>query len=155
MKQVNSDDRQNRHQYREGDNPLAETENHHQKRSIMSLSKARIGNPLWIAGYESKDGINRLLGMGLAPGMSIEVLQNLAGNLLLAVGESRIGVDGGMAKRIMVSDKPFDYLVELEEVNDMENTKTTLRDLQVNQRGKLYITKQLIMQSKKLTRKSC
>ncbi|MGK7951991.1 MAG: hypothetical protein AB4368_25200 [Xenococcaceae cyanobacterium] len=34
---------------------------------------------------------------GLAPGMKIEVVQNLAGNLLIAVGETRIGVDGGMA----------------------------------------------------------
>ncbi|MGB6301764.1 MAG: FeoA family protein [Rivularia sp. (in: cyanobacteria)] len=137
MKQTNGNDRENHRQYREGNNPLIETENHHQKRSIMPLSKARVGSRVWITGYESKDGINRLVGMGLAPGMTIEVVQNLAGNLLVAVGETRIGIDGGMAKRILVSDKPFDYLVELEEVNDMESSATTLKDLQVNQHGKV------------------
>ena len=42
-----------------------------------------------------------------------------------------------MAKRILVSDKPFDYLVEVQEVNEMESSATTLKDLQVNQKGKV------------------
>ena len=113
------------------------TENPRQKRSIIPLAKAQVGDRLWIAGYESKDGVNRLVGMGLAPGMEIKVVQNLAGNLLVAVGETRIGIDGGMAKRILVSNRPFDYLVEVEEVNGMESSATTLKDLQVNQRGKV------------------
>ncbi|MGK7952798.1 MAG: hypothetical protein AB4368_29395, partial [Xenococcaceae cyanobacterium] len=29
------------------------------------MAKARVGDRLWIAGYESKEGIERLLGMGL------------------------------------------------------------------------------------------
>ncbi|MBE9048171.1 ferrous iron transport protein A [Pleurocapsales cyanobacterium LEGE 10410] len=103
----------------------------------MSLVKAQLGDRLWIAGYENKDGINRLVGMGLAPGMEIEVVQNLAGNLLVAIGETRIGIDGGMAKRILVSDKPFDYLVEVQEVDEMESSATTLRDLEVNRKGKV------------------
>jgi ferrous iron transport protein A len=123
---------QYRHRHREGN-----TENKRQKRSLMALAKAQVGDQLWIAGYESKDGINRLVGMGLAPGMAIKVLQNLAGNVVVGVGDSRIGIDGGMAKRILVSDQPFDYLVEVEEVNDMETQKTTLKDLQVNQQGKV------------------
>ena len=52
--------------------------------------------------------------------------------LLVVIGETRIGIDGGMTKRILVSDKPFDYLVEVQEVNEMESSVTTLRDLQVN-----------------------
>ncbi|MEC5029129.1 MAG: FeoA family protein [Oscillatoria sp. PMC 1051.18] len=103
----------------------------------MPLAKAEIGDRLWIAGYKSKDGINRLLGMGLAPGMAIQVLQNLAGNIVVGLGDSRIGIDGGMAKRILVSDRPFDYLVEVQEVNDMETQKTTLKDLQLNQQAKV------------------
>lgn len=106
-------------------------------RSIMTLAKARTGDRLWIAGYESKDGVERLVGMGLAPGMAIEVVKTVAGNLLVAVGETRIGIDGGMAKQILVSDRPFDYLVEVQEVNDMESSITTLGDLQVNQQGKV------------------
>ena len=121
--------RQHRHQHGQGG--LRE------KRALIPLAKAQIGDRLWIAGYESKEGINRLLGMGLAPGIEIEVVQNLAGNLVVAIGETRIGIDGGMAKRILVSDKPFDYLVEVQEVNEMESSVTTLRDLQVNQQGKV------------------
>ncbi len=137
MDDTHNNNRQHRHRHREG-NRLAETENPRQKRSIMALAKAQVGDRLWIAGYESKDGINRLLGMGLAPGIAIQVLQNLAGNIIVGVGESRIGIDEGMTKRILVSDQPFDYLVELQEVNqDMESNATTLRDLQVNQKGKV------------------
>ena len=128
---------QHRHRHGEG-NRHGATENHRQKRFLMALAKAQVGVRLWIAGYESKDGINRLVGMGLAPGMAIEVIKNIAGNLVVAVGETRIGIDGGMAKRILVSDQPFDYLVEVQEVNqDMESSTTTLRDLQVNQKGKV------------------
>ncbi|MDJ0681154.1 MAG: ferrous iron transport protein A [Xenococcaceae cyanobacterium MO_167.B52] len=127
---------QHRHRHGEGDRQET-TENHHQKRSLMTLAKAHTGDRLWIAGYESNNGIERLVGMGLAPGMGIEVVKNLAGNLIVAVGETRIGIDGGMAKRILVSDQPFDYLVEVQEVNDMEGSATTLRDLQVNQKGKV------------------
>lgn len=133
MQWRNRNNKQHRHR---GDR-AKEAENPHQKRSIMQLAKAQVGDRLWIAGYESKDGINRLLGMGLAPGIAIEVLQNLAGNLVIALGESRIGIDGGMAKRILVSDRPFDYLVEVQGNQDMENTATTLKDLQVNQQGKV------------------
>ncbi|HHP7230891.1 MAG TPA: ferrous iron transport protein A [Xenococcaceae cyanobacterium] len=122
--------------HNQGKNSL-QNHNYRQKRLIMPLAKAQIGDRLWIAGYENKEGINRLVGMGLAPGMAIKVVQNLAGNLLIAVGETRIGIDAGMAKRILVSDKPFDYLVEVQEVEAMENTQTTLRDLQVNQKGKV------------------
>ncbi|MEC4892697.1 MAG: FeoA family protein [Oscillatoria sp. PMC 1050.18] len=127
--------KQHRHQNRRG-HQTGEVSNPEQ-RSIMPLAKAEIGDRLWIAGYKSKDGINRLLGMGLAPGMAIQVLQNLAGNIVVGLGDSRIGIDGGMAKRILVSDRPFDYLVEVQEVNDMETQKTTLKDLQLNQQAKV------------------
>jgi ferrous iron transport protein A len=125
------------HRNRHGQEGSKEGKNHRQQRSMMTLAKAQVGDRLWITGYESKEGINRLVGMGLAPGMAIEVVQNLAGNLLVAIGETRIGIDGGMAKRILVSDKPFDYLVEVQEVNEMESSVTTLRDLQVNQQAKV------------------
>ena len=137
MGRRNSDNSQHRHRHRRGQ-PQADAENHRNNRAIMTLAKAQLGERLWIAGYESKEGINRLVGMGLAPGTAIEVLQTLAGNLVVAVGESRIGIDDGMAKRILVSDQPFDYLVEVQtDKADMENSPTTLRDLQVNQQGKV------------------
>ncbi|OKH19445.1 iron transporter [[Limnothrix rosea] IAM M-220] len=103
----------------------------------MALANAPMGDRLWIAGYENKDGINRLVGMGLAPGMAINIIQNLAGNLLIAVGETRIGIDATMAKQILVSDRPFDYLVEIKEIKDMENAVITLKDLQVDQQAKV------------------
>ena len=128
--------RQHQHRHEQSDRFLA-SDDSTQKRSLMALAKAQVGDRLWIAGYENKEGINRLVGMGLAPGMEIEVVQNLAGNLLVAIGETRIGIDGGMAKRILVSDKPFDYLVEVQEVNEMESSVTTLRDLEVDRKAKV------------------
>lgn len=125
---------QHRHQHQHGHH-LGDGDN--QQRSIIALNNAQVGDRLWIAGYKSKDGINRLLGMGLAPGMAIQVLQNLAGNILVGLGDSRIGIDSGMAKRILVSDQPFDYLVEVQEVKDMETQQKNLKDLQVNQQGKV------------------
>jgi ferrous iron transport protein A len=127
---------QHRHRH-QGEEHQGEEDTHRRQRSILPLAKAQVGDQLWIASYESKDGINRLLGMGLAPGMKIKVLQNLAGNIVVGVGDTRIGIDDGMAKRILVSDQPFDYLVEVEEVNEMETSATTLRDLQVHQQGKV------------------
>lgn len=131
-----SHDGQSHYRHQEGDR-LGKFESFDRKRSIMPLAKARVGDRLWIVGYESKKGIDRLLGMGLAPGMAIEVTQNLTGNFLVAIGETRIGIDGRMAKRILVSDKPFDYLVEVQEVKKMESRATTLKDLQVNQQAKV------------------
>ncbi|MDY6938107.1 MAG: FeoA family protein [Cyanobacteriota bacterium] len=107
-----------------------------QKRSIVTLDRAKVGDRLWIAGYQSKDGTNRLIGMGLAPGMAIRVLKNLAGNFLVGVGETRIGIDGGIARQILVSDRPFDYVVEVQEV-EMDNCAIALRDFQVNEQGKV------------------
>ncbi len=56
---------QHRHRYKEG-NDQEEGGKQRQTRSMMALAKAQVGDRLWIAGYESKDGINRLVGMGLA-----------------------------------------------------------------------------------------
>ena len=140
MKWKQNHDKQHHHQddkEKDKEELMSTKDNSHHQRSLMPLATAKIGDRLWIAGYKNKEGINRLVGMGLAPGMAIEVVQNLAGNLLIAVGETRIGIDGGMAKRILVSDRPFDYLVEVQEVNDMESSVTTLKDLQVNQQGKV------------------
>ena len=137
MEYGNSNNGQHRDRHRGGNQP-GEARNRHQKRSIMALAKAHSGDRVWIAGYESKDGVNRLVGMGLAPGMAIEIVKTVAGNLVVAVGETRIGIDGTMAKQILVSDRPFDYLVEVQEVNqDMASSTSTLRDLQVNQQGKV------------------
>ena len=137
MEYGNSNNEPHRYRHRGGDR-VGEARNRHQKRSIMTLAKARAGDRLWIAGYESKDGVNRLVGMGLAPGMAIEIVKTVAGNLVVAVGETRIGIDSAMARQILVSDRPFDYLVEVQEVNqDMASSTTTLGDLQVNQQGKV------------------
>jgi hypothetical protein len=71
MEQGNRNKGQHRHRYR-GSDRQGEAENYRQKRFIMTLAKAQVGDRLWIAGYESKEGINRLVGMGLAPGMAVE-----------------------------------------------------------------------------------
>ncbi len=49
----------------------------------------------------------RLVGMGLAPGNTVQVLQDNGGPLLLAVGESRIALGRGMAHKILVQSVPL------------------------------------------------
>ncbi len=106
-----------------------------QQHSLQVLSEAQVGDRLWIAGYQSKDGTNRLIGMGLAPGMEIRVLQNLAGNWLVGIGESRIGIDGTVAQQIRVSQHPLDS-ANVQEVN-MNHRAIALQNLEVNQQGKV------------------
>ncbi len=89
MEYGNSNNGQHRYRHR-GGNQVGEAGNRHQKRTIMTLAKAQRGDRLWIAGYESKEGVERLVGMGLAPGMAIEVVKTVAGNLVVAVGETKI-----------------------------------------------------------------
>ena len=49
--------------------------------------------------------VHRLTAMGLTPGVSLSVIQDAGGPLLLSVLDSRIALGRGMAKKVMVSLK--------------------------------------------------
>jgi ferrous iron transport protein A len=73
------------------------------------LSLAAGGKQVWLAGFKGKGGMNRLLGMGLAPGTSLMVIGSGAGgSVLVGIGDSRIGLGAEIADNILVSDRPLE-----------------------------------------------
>lgn len=97
------------------------------------LSKAKVGDRLWIVGYRDRGDKGRLLAMGLNPGKEIEVISKAPGSsVIVAMQNNRIGVDGGMANKIMVSsDRSFAQ--NRQQINS--NTHKTLKDLKVGAKG--------------------
>ncbi len=71
------------------------------------LSQTTVGQKVWLIGFEGKGGINRLLGMGLTPGVQLQIISaQPSGSVLVAIEDNRIGVGSGMANKILVSDQP-------------------------------------------------
>ena len=69
----------------------------------IPLSKAQTGQQVrLISIHGGRQITHRLVEMGLTPGVSIRVLQNSGGPLLVAVSDSRIALGWGMAKKIDV-----------------------------------------------------
>lgn len=107
--------------------------------SCQSLANTQPPQQLWIVGYRSSAKTNQLIGMGLAPGTAIEVLQRVAGNLVVRIGETRIGLNQKIAEQILVTDQPLNTLEQvMGEPSNMEQTAPlTLKDLQLHQIGKV------------------
>lgn len=67
------------------------------------LTMASEGARLRIVGLHSGRTLNlRLTELGLNVGSEVEVLQRQGGGLLLARGEARIAIGGGMAAKVLV-----------------------------------------------------
>ena len=70
------------------------------------LSQTTVGQKVWLVGFQGKGGINRLLGMGLTPGVQLEIVSaQPSGSVLVSIQDNRIGVGSGMANKILVSDQ--------------------------------------------------
>lgn len=70
----------------------------------MPLSMVTMGETGRIVKITGKDEVrNHLHELGFVVGAPVTVVSRLAGNLILAVKESRIALDVGMANRILVS----------------------------------------------------
>ena len=73
---------------------------------IFPLTQAAIGQQVQLKSIKGGRHLNhRLVEMGLTPGVSIRVLQNSGGPLLLAISDSRIALGRGMARKVNVSSK--------------------------------------------------
>ena len=67
------------------------------------LSNAQSGQKVRLVNiHGGRQLTHRLVEMGLTPGVSIRVLQNSGGPLLVAISDSRIALGWGMAKKIDV-----------------------------------------------------
>ena len=105
--------------------------------SAYLLSQARAGYSVWIVGFRQKGGIKRLLGMGLAPGMEIQVISaHPSGSVIVAVENQRIGLGAGMAKKILVRDRPISNANEQEKTMSTQS-RTYLREMPVGTIGRV------------------
>lgn len=103
--------------------------------SCQSLANTQPPQQLWIVGYQNGAKTTQLIGMGLAPGTAIEVLQLVAGNLVVRIGETRIGLNQDIAEQILVSDQPLKAPENVigEPANMEQTAPLTLKDLQLHQ----------------------
>jgi Fe2+ transport system protein FeoA len=70
----------------------------------MPLPLATLGTPLCIEGFAPGfDAQKRLAGMGIATGTRLQVLQQEGGNLVLALGASRLALSRAIAQKILVA----------------------------------------------------
>lgn len=108
-------------------------------KSCQTLADAQPTHHLWITGYSGHEGIHHLMGMGLAPGTAIEVLQAAAGNFVIRIGDTRMGITREIAQNILVADQPSPPLsLPLETSPAMEQVDLfTLRDLNIHQSGQV------------------
>jgi ferrous iron transport protein A len=74
--------------------------------SSYSLARAVVGKRVSLVGFQGKDGMNRLLGMGLNPGAQLQVISSQpSGSVLVAIQDNRIALGAGMAANILVKDE--------------------------------------------------
>ena len=70
---------------------------------MMPLSMAKAGGTVTIKKITGKDEIRlHLAELGFVVGSEVTVVNEIAGNLILQVKESRIALDKTMANRIMI-----------------------------------------------------
>ncbi len=68
------------------------------------LAMASAGERVIIAQLKGSDtNKQRLIGMGLLPGIEIQIVSNQAGAIVVAIAESRLGLGAGMAQKIIVT----------------------------------------------------
>jgi ferrous iron transport protein A len=73
-------------------------------KNIIPLTQVGIGRPVRLVSISGGRRLNhRLAELGLTPGISITILQDSGGPLLLAVRQSRIALGRGMACRVNVT----------------------------------------------------
>jgi ferrous iron transport protein A len=105
--------------------------------SVFPLSQVRTGYSVWIVGFGQKGGVKRLLGMGLAPGMKLEVISSQpSGSVIVALENQRIGLGKGMVDKILVSDRPLTNGNQEEETMSTQS-RTYLREMPVGTVGKV------------------
>ena len=70
---------------------------------MLPLSMADRGEPRTIFKIGGKDEVRRHLAeLGLVVGEQVQVVNQLGGNIILQVKDSRIALDSGLAQRIMI-----------------------------------------------------
>ena len=69
----------------------------------MPLSLMGVGTRHRVKGVTGNDAVRRhLAALGFTEGAEVEVVSELAGSLIIGVMDSRVAVDKGLARRILV-----------------------------------------------------
>jgi len=142
--------RQKRHQgsgftlFRETPNPHEEEESKIEIAPELSLNEflveqsiplatTQVGDCVWVVGFQGNDGINRLLSLGLIPGMELKVVScTLEGSVLVTVGGSCFSFGAGIAQKIFVTTNLAS--IKKKEQQMLINSSTYLRDMPVGAR---------------------
>jgi ferrous iron transport protein A len=66
------------------------------------LAMARVGERLEVAKLKGGEGtVHRLIGMGLIQGTELQIVNIVNENIIVAVGDNRIGLGKGLAQKII------------------------------------------------------
>lgn len=69
------------------------------------LAMASVGDKLRIVKLKGSEGtVRRLIGMGLVPGLEVQIVSNSGGSVIVGIGDNRIGLGAGMAQKIMCTN---------------------------------------------------
>ncbi|MEL7039151.1 MAG: FeoA family protein [Cyanobacteria bacterium J06592_8] len=97
--------------------------------SSFPLSQAQSGMQVWVVGFRGKGGMSRLLGMGLTPGIELQVLSSQNnGSVVVAIADNRLGLGAGMAEKIIVTDNPINTQPE-QQTMSTQDTSIYLRQM--------------------------
>lgn len=95
--------------------------------SSYPLAQVSVGKTVCLVGFLGREGMNRLLGMGLTPGVHLQVISSRpGGSVLVAIQDNRIGIGAGMAEKIMVQDVSWEGTI-----------RTYLREMPIGTAGKV------------------
>ncbi len=69
----------------------------------MPLAMVKMGEKARVKAITGTDAVKHHLGaLGFVPGVIVTVVQLSYGNMILGVHDSRIAIDGGLARRILI-----------------------------------------------------
>ncbi|MEO6863416.1 MAG: FeoA family protein [Microcoleus sp.] len=75
------------------------------KSKSFPLAMATVGEKLRIVKLKGSDGtVRRLIGMGLVPGIEVQIVSNSGGSVIVGICDNRIGLGAGMAQKIMCTN---------------------------------------------------
>lgn len=99
------------------------------------LAQVEMGKTVWLVGFQGTGGINRLLGMGLNPGIQLQVISSQPrGSVLIGIQDNRIGIGAEMAEKILVRDS---QPKKLEPKKNLTEVRTFLREIPIGKAGKV------------------
>ncbi len=98
--------------------------------SHYPLSQAKQGSFVWVVGFRNKGGNNRLLGMGLASGVKLKIVNaQTSGSVIVSIQSTQMGLGAEIAQNILVRNEPL-----IKEEDNMAETqvRTYLREMAVS-----------------------